>query len=231
MNEEDETENGIGDSRPTIDMLELLETQKARSTKPYDGILGTLHSWVPEPIHRDFERYRDYVIDRWGYKPAEAVEILDQFLNSSFLLRHSKRHPNGEIIDFTFFSTLFGFLHKVRWALNSPPEDALYLLSGKYAVSGYRSAKNLPKKGRPRTTLQILVARTISDLKRPSGDDPSAEDVANNLHKSDNHQEPILDVVDKELGKIFYFNNKGKPESVGLPRFKNIVSEELNKNK
>lgn len=210
------------------------ELHERRNQADYDGILGSLPEWVPEPIQRDFERQRNYVLDGFGYKPAKAVEILDKLseLDGKFFLSYSEKYPDGRGIDFNYFSTIFGFLHKVRWALESPPEDAISLLSGEYAVTGYRSAQNLGK-GRPRTTLQILVSKNITKLRKFCREDPSADDVLNALetHLDDDPESPIFEGIDRELDKIFYRDNKGKQKHVTLDRFKNIVSEEINRNK
>jgi len=133
----------------TFQVRDDYEHHEARNAMPYDGILGSLPEWVPKPIQRYFERYRNLVIDTWGYKPVKAVKILDQFHESSWLLGYSEKYPDGRDIDFAFFSTIIGYLYQLRWALELPTEDALSLLSGEFAKSGYRSSKNLGK-GRPR---------------------------------------------------------------------------------
>jgi hypothetical protein len=214
----------------TFQVMNAFELQEERNEKPYDGILGSLPDWLPEPIHLDFERYRNYVLDVWQYKPAKAVKILDRWLNSSQILDKTEKYPDGRDIDSTLFTMIFGFLYKVRWALEFPPEDAINFLSGSYAESGYRSAQHLGK-GRPRTKLQRLIARTISELRKFRSDDPSADEVLNSLTIYDNKLSPIIEEIDREEEKIFYIDNKGNQKPVIMRRFANIVSEELNKNK
>jgi hypothetical protein len=106
-----------------------------------------------------------------------------------------------------------------------PAEDGLEILAGAHAVSGYRIAQHLCK-GRPRTTLQILVNRTLSRLANVRGEFPSAEDVLNALEANDDPRFPIIDHIIREFDEIGYNDINGDLQTVTLGRFTNVVSEE-----
>ena len=96
------------------------EIQEERNSAEYDGILGRLPEWAPEPVHNEFRRVRNFVLDGWGYDPGTAVEWLKMFHSEnhySDIFQIPATYPNGQNLDALFWMDKLGYLAHIQWAV------------------------------------------------------------------------------------------------------------------
>ncbi|MDH4079787.1 MAG: hypothetical protein OEU68_08235 [Nitrospira sp.] len=112
---------------------ELLEWEQA----PYDGIKGRPPSWISEPVMGEFNRARIslfFLVEKQQGHYEEIRERFDYLIARKYariglaLLRDNK--PYDDALD---------FLVRIYKAVQLGPEQGVEKLSGKDAVSGYRS--------------------------------------------------------------------------------------------
>ena len=208
------------------DILKALDIIDARCKAEYDGVLGSLREWVPEPVQKSFIAARNRVIDTWEYEPHVAVEWLDRFVTigtDKDEWFYPAVYPCGRELDPDYFTDTIGYLAHLRWAVSLGPENGIYILGGEFALQGYRNSKNL--KPRSITTLTVLIDNTykrLVDLKKGA---PKAKEVLNALESYDSPSDPIIDEVDRQSETIFWNDQKGSPKTTGFRQFNNKVSE------
>ncbi|MEJ1369406.1 MAG: hypothetical protein RPU35_14600 [Candidatus Sedimenticola sp. (ex Thyasira tokunagai)] len=134
-------------------ILDAWDIAEARSNAPYDGVLGSLPDWVPEPIQKNFTAVRDRVIGNWGYEPSEAVKWLDRFVtigtdNNEWF--YPAIYPCGRELDPDYFTETIGYLAHLRWVKSLGPEKGLAELAGDVAVTGYIRREQLTEFGNTR---------------------------------------------------------------------------------
>jgi len=220
-NSDEKTEEEIAQA-----ILRTWHRVDTRSDLPYDGVLGALPEWVPEPIQRNFVAVRNRVLDDWKYTPEVALEWIDRFVtigtddNQWF---YPGAYPSGLEIDPSYFIETFGLLAHLNWASQLDPDDGIYILGGGYARRGYRNTKNL--KPRSITTLTVLTRCTYSRLHKLLGEPPSAKEVLNALQQYDSPVAPVIEEIDWEGETIYWTDITGKSQSTGIGQFNNKVSE------
>ena len=202
---------------------------KDRSNLPYDGILGGLPEWVPDPVQSRFKEVRNRMIDILHYSPKQAVEWLDRFVSmktDNDRWFYPATYPNGIDLDPHYFLDTIGYLAHLRWTSTLNPERGIYMLSGEYARQGYMrmvSGKNL--RSRYVTALTLLIKDTFNRLKKHKGENPTWKEVILSLENYDSPTYPTIEEIDWTVEKIYWNDSKGNLKNTGFSQFRNKLTD------
>ena len=147
---------------PTI--RESLESNFNRHEQAFDGLMGKLPDWVPEPVKTRFydcrrklrTQYPDSQIIEWMNQCDELEEIIKRGLNDAI----SFNYPPPEVTDET------KTLAHVRYAVSLEETEGLRELAGEQAVKGKKfSSAGSSKKGKeqePTVSIRKICAEIES---------------------------------------------------------------------
>lgn len=83
---------------PMADAIgQALDADKKRAKQKYDGVVGTLPDWVPDPLQEEFKATRDYLLDYFSDDPAsphtKVKKLMAARKKESFPTSLSKESP------------------------------------------------------------------------------------------------------------------------------------------
>lgn len=111
-------------------LIRNFEMLTERTTKPYDGVLGTPPDWVPRNFQFDFEITRNKLLGA-GYSPADLVAYVDEYID---FLRIAAANPEEagyfrHSIPFDIMAAI-SLLAELKNAVQLGPKDGLASLIG-----------------------------------------------------------------------------------------------------
>ncbi len=123
---------------------QALERVKARSSAPYDGVLGTPPNWVRRcgSILQEYERRRAWLLEGLGYSPAEIREFMQANREIYKPGVKSIKPIPPKIMD------SIDFLCRLQKAISLGGKKGLIMLVGEDAEYGRRRAKTDKKAGK-----------------------------------------------------------------------------------
>ena len=204
---------------PTI--RESLESNFNRHEQAFDGLMGKLPDWVPEPVKTRFYDYRRKL--RTQYPDSQIIELMNQCDELEEIIKRglndaiSFNYPPPEVTDET------KFLASVRYAVSLEETDGLRELAGEQAVKGKAfSSGGSSKKGReyePKKSIRRVVQKLG---KRNSDEVLMFLEDAENCELIYQDGGVMFDGVDKEKKILFYYDSNSDPDKRQELKFKRL---------
>jgi hypothetical protein len=210
---------------------EILESNFNEHEQPFNGLMGNLPDWVPEPVKTRFydcrrklqTQYPISQIIEWMNQCDALAEISKSGLNDAI----SFYYPPPEVEDEA------QFLARVRLAVSLEETEGLRLLAGELAVKGRRfSRAGATKKGRefePKASIRKICTKIAST---------KFDDVIRALRDADRcadwYESTIAPIgisitgVDDENEMIFYLRRGKLPDkqkTIKFARLRDILTE------
>ncbi len=206
------------DDEITQAILAVYEEQEARLAAPYDGVLGHLPEWVPEPTKKEFESSRNIVLNIWKYDPDEAVLWLTRFDSEDGDWIYPAIYPCGRALDLDFFCKTIGNLAHIKWAISLGPDKGLEQLGGSLAQRGYKNKNNLQPRGLDK--FSRLLDAVYMNLCGDTEKSPSNKEALAALRSLAENYNDVVQEVDYE-GELIYWKDAHDKKPLKFSQFNN----------
>ena len=226
------------------ELRNAIENHESRQNADYDGVLGMLPEWVPEPVTTDFEHARNRILN-WGFEPERITGWIDYYIDSMELAKtdidspelndipqYPVVAPNGSNVNLAKFDDILTILTSIKMAISLGPDEGLKILGGSLAHSEYK--RRIRMKGKKPKAIHNLFRENFNQLIKRLGRCPSPKEVMEALEdfRYDDDRYPIFRSYhrDDEDGhtEIRWYKDP-RSETEGTPikyeTFRNIISK------
>jgi hypothetical protein len=212
------------------ELLRTLAQLRDNSQHDYDGVLGSLPSWIREPFRGEFETARNFLIAE-GYEPKEIRVFMAEDART---WRRLTSHPEQSLVRPRFVLTPKA-MKAVRTLLRTHIaakkgriKGIEYLTDSEHAsriahADKYSQHQSAIAKHRRENLLDEFIDRLVRD------EEATAEDLWNRLYGNldEECREPQTqwNETDPPKSTLSYETDSGKRKSITFGRFRNRVSE------
>jgi hypothetical protein len=212
------------------ELSRTLAQLRDNSRHDYDGVLGSLPNWIPEPFRGEFEMARNFLIAE-GYKPKMIRVFIAEDART---WRSLTRHPDQCLVRPRFVLTpnvmkAVRTLLRARIASKKDPIKGIdYLTDSAHAsriahADKYSQHQSAIAKHPRGNALDEFIDALVRD------EEATAEDLWNRLYGNldEECREPQTqwNETDPPKSTLSYETDSGKRKSITFGRFRNRVSE------